>query len=75
MIQEKFKKKMESIKESRKNEMMELKDDFSKRKQIILNAYPHKKRKKPHNAKIESVKSDTLKKMELYKKKKKTRKP
>ena len=75
LLHEEYKEKMEALKMAKKNDVKALKNDFAKHRELLLNKYPHKKRKKPKKTTVEPIRADSLDKIEFHKKKKRVRKP
>ena len=75
LLHEEYSEKMEALKVAKKNDVKALKNDFAKHRELLLNKYSHKKRKKSKKATVEPIRADSLDKIEFHKKKKRVRKP
>ena len=75
-IVDSYKKKMEALKASRKNEVQTLKNDFSERRELLFKKYHPKKREKPKMANPDvKQKGDDPKRMKKPKDKERVRRP
>ena len=74
-IQKIYNKKIDALKEDRRNEMKTIKKDFSERRQILMKKYFGKIRKKPQMEKTKPVKNSQKGKKAQKKGVKKNRQP